>query len=84
MHSDEGNLTCLPLTPGVRILLEDIEKQLASALEILDEPQCSGQEPTSRHVSALNAGRIYVSNLLRRLRAALAADNAALGHDMGF
>ena len=84
MHSDEDSLTCLPLTPGVRILLEDIEKQLASALEILEDPVCCGPEPTSRHVSALSAGRIYVSNLLRRLRAALAADTAALGQDMGF
>lgn len=80
MHSDEANLICLPLTHGVRALLESIEKDLAEALRILG-PRCLSS--TDEYGRALNAGRTYVESLLARLRRVLAAADAAEPFDIG-
>lgn len=80
MPSDEVNSICLPLTPGVRALLESIEKDLAEALRILG-PRCS-YTTDSYHV-ALNAGRTYLQSLKDRLRRVLDAADAAEPFDIG-
>lgn len=73
MHSDEDSLNCLPLTPGVRILLEGIEKELASALEILPR---SSDSRTSGFGVALRVGAGAVRRLRDRILLVLAADTA--------
>lgn len=83
MPSNEVNSICLPLTPGVQALLEDIEKQLAHALDILDHPPNRCGSTTDYYVSALRAGRSLVSDLQARLRRVLDAADAALPYDIG-
>lgn len=83
MPSDEVNSICLPLTPGVQRLLEDIVKALAEAEHILGPLSSSTSGHDERFLTALNAGRSYVRDLRTRLQRVLDAADAALPYDIG-